>query len=339
LAGLWTSRLEYEVAALVDLSTGLEVRVGNRRARVDRRSTEHIDLLVVEADLLCDLDPTRWHRAEGAIIRDSRKLERFAGQRYVRIRPQQLGRLTTDRAEWNQQVLLHGDDESDPWLWASSVIRALRTYLPELEVRSPSPEDRASALTEADRRWRQLRAGSRARSLLSEFPVVAAQLVQVVDRPDLTAADIAPSGDERAIWRCPDCRHEWEARVANRTVLRTGCPPCSYRRGGAQGARPAAGKSFADHHPELVRYFRRDETHPGLTLFDLKPNSTDLCWWTCPHCSRDWKARPHALHRNPGAGCGACGPQRAVRSRAKRQHAKQTAVRGADQRKPMRALP
>jgi len=319
LAGLWTSRLEHQVAALVQLSTGLEVRVGARRKRNDRRTMEHVDLLVVEADFLCDLDPSGWHRAESAIVRDGRKLERFAGQRYVRIRPQQLGRLPTDRAERKQQVLLDGDDEGDPEVWASAVIRALGTYMPDLDVRSPSPEERAAALADADRRWRQLRAGNRARSLLSEFPVVAAQLVHVVDRPELTAADLAPSGDERARWRCPDCGHEWEARVANRTVLGTGCPPCSSRRGGAKARRPAAGKSFADEHPELVPFFPRNETHPGLTLFDLKPNSTDRCLWSCPHCGRDWTARPQVLHRNPNAGCGTCGPLRAARSRGQRR--------------------
>jgi hypothetical protein len=318
LAGLWTSRLEHQVAALVELTTGLEVRVGTRRKRTHSRATEHLDLLVVEVDFLCDLDPTRWHRAESAVARDLRKLERLAGQRYVRVRPQGLGRLPTDRAQWDQQVLLLDKDESDPWLWASAVIRALCTRFPTLAVQSPTVGERAVALVEADRRWRQLCAGSRERSLLTEFPTVAEQLVHVVDRPDLTAADIAPSGDERAVWRCPDCGHEWEARVANRTVLRTGCPPCSHRRSRTLAARPTPGKSFADEHPELVPYFRRDETNPGLTLTDLRPNSIDQCLWACPHCGREWIARPQALHRNPQAGCRACGYERSARRRRDR---------------------
>jgi hypothetical protein len=321
LAGLWTSRLEYRVAALVEFSTGLEVRVGVRRKRIDRGITEHVDLLVVEADLLCDLDPTRWHQSESAVARDRRKLERFSGQRYVRVRPQGIGRLPTDRAQSDQKVLLPSTDESDPWEWASAVIRAVRAFLPEMDVRLPSPDDRASALAEADRRWRQLRAGSRTRSLLSEFPAVAEQLVRVVDHPDVTAADIAPCGDERAVWRCPACGHEWEARVANRTVQGTGCPPCSYRRGGPLAARPKPGRSFADEHPELVPYFRGDETNPGLTLFDLKPNSTDQCAWACPHCGRDWSARPQVLHRNAKGGCRACGYERSAQRRRARLHA------------------
>jgi hypothetical protein len=319
LAGLWTSRLEYQVAALVELATGLEVRVGARRRRVDRRATEHVDLHVVVPDLLCDLDPSRWHRAQDAVARDLRKLERFAGQRYVRIRPRRLGRLPAERARPEQQVLLTADDEEDPWVWASALIAALIAALggswPSADVPPPGPEERAAALADADHRWRKLRSGSRRRSLLSAFPAVAEEFVRVVDRPGVTAADIAPSGDDRAIWRCSGCGHEWEARVANRTVAGTGCPPCSYRRGAALAARPSPGRSFADLHPELVPYFRGNETNPGLTLPDLRPNSTDRCNWTCPHCGGDWTATPQTLHSNPEAGCRTCGWDRSARKR------------------------
>src|SRR5215212_5736551 len=81
--------------------------------------------------------------------------------------------------------------------------------------------------------------------------------------------------------------------------LGTGCPPCSYRRGAALAATPRAGRSFADVHPELVRFFVADETNPEKTLRYLKPSSTDRCRWTCPHCGRPSTARPQQLHRNP----------------------------------------
>jgi rubrerythrin len=315
LAGLWTSRLEYQVAELVQLATGLEVRVGIRRRRADRAATEHIDLFVVEAGLLCDLDPSRWHRDGKAAARDLRKLERLAGQRYVRIRPEPLGRLPAIRSRPEQQIVLPGGAEDDPWLWASALISALQSFCPTVHLPQTGPEARAAALARADLRWRRLRSVARRRSLLSEFPTVADQMVEVVGRPEITAADLAPSGDDRALWRCPDCGHEWEARVANRTVLGTGCPRCSYRRGAARIARPAPGRSFADHHPGLVPYFIEDDTNPGLTLSDLKPNSIDRCRWTCPHCGRPWTATPQFLHRNPQAGCRVCGYLRSARAR------------------------
>jgi rubrerythrin len=322
LAGLWTSRLEFEVAEFVQVATGLPVTVGARRARTDRASDERVDLLVPDIGLLVDVDPTRWHSADKAVAGDARKLDRLAGERYVRIRPRRLGLLPSRRADENQQVVLSGDDETDPWNWALAVLEALKRFSPEIEVRTPSPSARIEAKARADLRWRQLRSGPRARSLLSEHPEIAQQFVSTVDRPGLTQADLAPSSDDRVLWRCPDCGHEWEARVGNRTLLGTGCPPCSYLRGSARAATPRPGQSFADRHPELVEYFVENHTNPGKTLFDVKPNSIDMCTWNCRYCGQPWITKPHALNRTPTSGCRPCGSKRSAEMRRGPKQAK-----------------
>ena len=315
LAGLWTSRLEFEVAELIEVATGLTVTVGARQARTDRASDECVDLLVSDIGLLVDLDPTRWHSVDKAIAGDARKLDRLAGLRYVRVRPRGLGLLPTGRAGREQQVVLAGDNERDPWNWALAVLEALKTFSPGIQVQTPSPRARIEAKARADLRWRELRSGPRKRSLLSEYPSIAEQFVAAVGRPSLTQADLAPSNDDRVLWRCPDCAHQWEARVANRTLLGTGCPPCSYRRGAARAAMPRQGQSLGDRHPELVEFFVENQTNPGKTLFDLKPNSIDMCKWKCPHCGRPWLAKPHALNRNPKSGCRPCGVERSAEKR------------------------
>lgn len=325
-AGSWTSRLEHQVAELVHLLTGWTVVVGDRRPRADRRGDENVDLLVREPDVRVDLDPSAWHADAAGARRDRRKLERLAGERYVRVRPATLGRLVVPGASAHQQVLMVDADESEPWSWAIAVVQALQGYWPSLVPGSPSPAERAAALARGDLRWRQLRAEPRAVSLLSEHPDLAREFVEVVDRPHLTAADLAPGCDERVRWRCADCGHEWAARVANRSVLQTGCPPCSYRRGAAKSAAPEAGRSFADLHPELVRFFRSDETNPGRALSDLRPNSTDQCLWNCPHCGLPWRARPQTLHRRPDAGCLACS---SLRSALTRRHLRSTEAKTA----------
>ncbi|RBY76987.1 hypothetical protein DQ239_12480 [Blastococcus sp. TF02-09] len=263
LSGLWTSRHEFEVAALVEASTGLAVTVGARVPWPGTSKDELIDLYVEGADLLVDLDPTRWHGSPNAAARDARKLSRLAGERYVRVRPHPLGLLTVPAAESRQQVLLTEAAGRDPWLWATAVVGALHDFAPHLPTRVPSAAERSVALIQADVRWRRLRSGARRRSLLSEHPRVAAQFVAVVGRPELSAADLAPAGNDRVHWRCADCGHQWEARVANRTLLGTGCPPCSYRRGAARAAAPRTGQSFADRHPELVSAFVENLTHPA----------------------------------------------------------------------------
>ncbi len=315
LAGLRSSRLEFEVAELVQCATDLTVTVGAEGLRIGRAVEERVDLWIAEADLLVDLDPSRWHQSARAVARDARKLERLAGDRYVRIRPRGLGTLSVERAPQEQQVVLLGDDEKDPWEWSCGVVMALRSFQPSVAVRVPTVRARTEARARGDLRWRHLRASTRPRTLASEHPLIADQFVEALDRPGLRAADLAPAGDDRVLWRCPACGHRWEARVANRTRLGTGCPPCSFRRGAARAAVPRPGQSFAERHPQLVRFFIENQTHPGKTLFDVKPSSIDKCRWTCPHCSEPWTATPHSLNRNPGSGCRACGHRRGARKR------------------------
>lgn len=316
--GLWTSRLEFEVAELVEVSSGTTVTVGARLPRFDRACDEHIDLLVDEAGLFIDMDPTRWHISALAKERDARKLERLAGQRYVRVRPRALGLLPVERADPHQQVVLADAPERDAWLWASAVLLALEHYSPGIRSRIPAAHERAAALARADVRWRRLRAGARPRSLQSEHPDIAAEFVSAAGRPGLSAADFAPAGDDRVRWRCSQCGREWEARVANRTLGRTGCPSCSLRRGAALSAVPRRGRSFADLHPDSAASFVEDLTNPEKTPQDLKPNSVDRCRWTCRYCGQPWVTTPHALNRRPTSGCRECGWRRGVEKRRRR---------------------
>jgi hypothetical protein len=320
LTGLWTSRLEFEVGELVSASTGLTVRVGARLPRRDRSSDDHVDLLVEELDLLVDLDPSRWHNTPEAIRRDARKLDRLAGRRYVRIRSALVGRLKSETTTVEQQVVLSGpEDRADSW--ASAVVQAVMALSPDTPVEELPEVVHAAALARADRKWRRLRAEPLRRSLATEHPAVAAQFVGAVGRPGLTPAELAPAGDDRVLWECPDCGHRWEARTANRTLLGTGCPPCSYQRGARRSATARPGRSFADAHPALAALFIRNETHPGKSAAELKPNSVDRCVWSCPYCAQPWVATPHSLHRRPTSGCRSCGHARSADKRRTRRGA------------------
>jgi hypothetical protein len=178
LAGLWTSRLEFEVAELVQLTTGLTVVLGPSYPRSDRAAKERVDLLVTGADVLVDLDPTRWHAPADAVERDARKLARLAGRRYVRVRPRNLGLLPPGCSDRRQQVVLPGGDETDPWMWTSAVVGALRAFDDGVRSEQPTIEARTAARVRADARWRTLRSGLRTRSLLSAQPEVAGQFVR-----------------------------------------------------------------------------------------------------------------------------------------------------------------
>jgi rubrerythrin len=228
----------------------------------------------------------------------------------MRIRPHKIGelavRLPPDSTA--AQILVTGA-ESHPWTWVTGILNAIDGS-PEssyrVAARTLSSAERADALGRSARRWRAVNQQLRSSTLLSAHPEIAAEFLTVTGRTGLTAADIAPAGDDKVRWRCRTCGHEWTARTANRTRLGTGCPPCRYRTGGRKAARPHPGASFADRHPQLVQFFLENLTHPGVGPERLRPNSTDACLWRCPHCGEPWRVSPQGVNRRPNGGCRAC---------------------------------
>lgn len=64
------------------------------------------------------------------------------------------------------------------------------------------------------------------RALSIEHPLLAAEW-DTERNGDLTP-DMVKSGTKtRVWWRCLTCDHSWQASVANRTLLNSGCPECS----------------------------------------------------------------------------------------------------------------
>ena len=308
--GLHRSRLEYEVAELLTAATGLEITVGYEESRTDRACAEKVDLRIDELNLLIDLDPSRWHQLDRAEDRDSRKLRRLEGRRYFRFRPMTIGLLLGALgAPLAGQVSFDIADETDAWVWTMAILPIVSQHTQARHgyvVRSLCPDKRAEALGKASLRWSALNRHEERPSLLSEHPTIAAEFVAVPERTGVTAADLAPAGSDRVLWRCAKCSQEWVTRTSNRTVLRTDCPPCSYRAAGRRAARPRLGESFADRYPGLMKHFIENLTHPGIGPTQLRPNSADLCRWFCPHCGRLWEVAPHALNRRPTGGCRLC---------------------------------
>jgi hypothetical protein len=183
--GLRSSRLEYDVAELLMACTGLTVRVSHSEARGDRADVERIDLYVEELGLLVDLDPARWHKAAEAVQRDTRKLERLAGRRYVRVRSAALGRLDVQLPSNSlacQIVLEHGDDK-DPEAWLTGLLPLISSLTDSAAPPSQlTAVQRDDALGRAARRWADLLHGPRPRSLLTEHPAIAAEFVEVRGR-------------------------------------------------------------------------------------------------------------------------------------------------------------
>jgi hypothetical protein len=113
--------------------------------------------------------------------------------------------------------------------------------------------------------------------------------------------EVRPSSAREVWWRCA-AGHTWKAAVYNRATGR-GCPECAKVVRGAKRARPPAGTSLGDLHPELAAQW-----HPRnapLNPSDVNPFAKRRVWWRCPiDPSHEWQAT--VANRASGRGCPEC---------------------------------
>lgn len=140
-----------------------------------------------------------------------------------------------------------------------------------------------------------VRAWSRAGTLAQRSPGVAAAW-HPRRNGEWTPDDADAMSNRKAWWLCPECGHEWEATVSNRTRGR-GCPSC-------------AGRVIIVGADDLssVNSVLADEWHPtrngAVTPEQIGPNAHRKSWWLCRTCGREWQAR--VARRTAGAGCPSC---------------------------------
>ena len=116
----------------------------------------------------------------------------------------------------------------------------------------------------------------------------------------------------RAHWFCSACKHEWQARVADKCGIKSGCPKCARANGGRSrdGVRQKHPTFASCNHPLLSQWdYSLNEQH-GNYPDNTTLGSNKLIWWTCGQCPRghkhSWQARPVKRTGNLPRGCPVC---------------------------------
>lgn len=132
--------------------------------------------------------------------------------------------------------------------------------------------------------------------LASNFPKIA-QEWHPTKNGNLKPTQISKGSNKKFWWRCTKCRHEWEARVADRTRDFTGCPACANK------VLVQGFNDLATKFPEIAK-----EWHPTkngtLTPRDVKASTHKKAWWICPHKHEYEQAI--MLRTTRGSGCPYC---------------------------------
>ncbi len=112
---------------------------------------------------------------------------------------------------------------------------------------------------------------------------------------NLSPMNVTEFSGERVLWRCKDCKHEWETSVAHRSIGQN-CPSC-------------AGNVVSDKNRfSIIKPTISLEWHP-IKNNDLTPNDVSYAcnkkvWWLCSKCNYEWYAG--IAHRSRGIGCPNC---------------------------------
>jgi len=114
----------------------------------------------------------------------------------------------------------------------------------------------------------------------------------------LTPNDVTASSGKKVWWMCIN-RHEWEAKVSNRSNGRN-CPYCS-------GKRADIDNCLHKLNPKLAMQWHPNK-NGNLTPFDVTIGSNKRVWWMCEK-RHEWEASINS--RSSGIGCPFCAGKRA----------------------------
>ena len=113
-----------------------------------------------------------------------------------------------------------------------------------------------------------------------------------------------------ADWKCPDCRYEWQARIANRVLKDAGCSRCSSR-----NKKYSKQPTFQEEQHSLLHEWdhernARDGIYPDNTTLQ----SRKLVHWVCQKCPKGQQHRyqsraDNRTGRRP-CGCPYCAGQK-----------------------------
>lgn len=100
-------------------------------------------------------------------------------------------------------------------------------------------------------------------------------------------------------WKCNNCKHEWQAKIVDRTSGHNKCPVCSNR------ILKESINDFATLYPNLLTEwnYNKNELLPNKIL---KRHNTKV-WWICSKCGHEWIASiGERTRKDKPSGCPNC---------------------------------
>ncbi len=121
-------------------------------------------------------------------------------------------------------------------------------------------------------------------------------------------------------WKCPNCSHEWQARIASRAEHNSGCPLCSQ----AQATQVTQPTFAAAEHALLQEWDCERNALNGLHPHSITLGSRKRVHWVCQKCSKGqlhrYQMRPNDRTSSHSAGCPYCAGKQACKCNSLKTH-------------------
>lgn len=132
--------------------------------------------------------------------------------------------------------------------------------------------------------------------LLSQFPELSLEWDYELNG-ELTPQKVSTASNRRVWWRC-SLGHEWQAIVASRARMGTGCPYCAGRKV-LEGF-----NDLASRFPKLAEQWA-SELNGGLKPNEVTTGCSRRVWWRCSE-GHIWRAAIYSRTGPKKCGCPVC---------------------------------
>ena len=136
-------------------------------------------------------------------------------------------------------------------------------------------------------------------SLVVLYPVVAEEW-HIEKNGAITPKMVSYGSNEKFWWRCSNCRYEWMASVADRTIGGKGCSQCTKSK---------LSRLFTKKHEDFLEQLK--VVNPNLEPLEKYKTTHENIRIRCKICGHEWPAAPANLLR--GRDCPVCSRKRCLK--------------------------
>ncbi len=250
-----------------------------------------LDIYIPSKKIAIEYDGAAWHSSSRSQQRENKKhlLCKNKGILLIRIKE------NVEEEYKNCDILIttiynHLDFEE-----LDRVIKHLAIYLP-IDSNIDTKRDKITI-------QQQFLIKKKKMSILHLHPTIAATW-NTTRNGSLTPDMFSPGSTDNVWWTCPDCGHEWQARIDHRCSI-SGCPICSMSNMSKTRNENYIKKngSLADNYPQIALEWH-PEKNKELTPYNVLSGSNQKVWWK-GNCGHEWQA-VIASRTKIGAGCPIC---------------------------------